>query len=124
MLPPQEGFGLFNLPEPSIVDIFFDFDRADLDMSARERLEGIAAGMDADQSIRIRIEGHADERGTSEYNLALADKRANAVKRYLTALGIENARLMAISYGEEMPADSGQNEAAWAKNRRVHFEPK
>jgi len=118
----EQGVPIEDRKPLNLDDIYFDFDRADLDMSARERLEGIAAWMDAEQSVRLRIEGHADERGTSEYNLALGDRRANAVRRYLKALGIEGGRLKAISYGEEMPADLIQAESGWAKNRRVHFE--
>lgn len=120
----EQGIPLEDKKPLNLDDIYFDFDRADLSQPARERLEGIAAWMEAKQSIRMRIEGHADERGTSEYNLALGDRRANAVRRYLTALGIEGSRLKAISYGEEMPADLIQAESGWAKNRRVHFEQK
>ena len=120
----EDGDPLEDKKPLNLDDIYFDFDRADLSQSARERLEGIAAWMEAEQSMRLRIEGHADERGTSEYNLALGDRRANAVKKYLTALGIEGGRLKTISYGEEMPADLIQAESGWAKNRRVHFEQK
>ena len=120
----EEGVPAEDRKPLNLDDIYFDFDRADLSLPAREGLEGIAAWMEAEQSIRLRIEGHADERGTSQYNLALGDRRANAVKRYLTALGIEGGRLRAISYGEEMPADLVQAESGWAKNRRVHFEQK
>jgi peptidoglycan-associated lipoprotein len=67
------------------------------------------------------VEGHTDERGTTEYNLALGERRATAVKSYLTSLGIEAGRLVTISYGKERPADSGHSEAAWAMNRRVEF---
>lgn len=120
----EQGVPVEDKKPLNLDDIYFNFDRADLSQPARERLEGIAAWMEAEQSMRLRIEGHADERGTSEYNLALGDRRANAVRRYLTALGIEGSRLMAISYGEEMPADLVQAESGWAKNRRVHFEQK
>ena len=120
----EQGVPVEDKKPLNLDDIYFDFDRADLSQPARERLEGIAAWMETEQSIRLRIEGHADERGTSEYNLALGDRRANAVRRYLTALGIEGGRLKAISYGEEMPADLVQAESGWAKNRRVHFEQK
>ncbi len=120
----EQGVPIEDRKPLNLDDIYFDFDRADISMPARERLEGIAAWMDAEESIRLRIEGHADERGTSEYNLALGDRRANAVRRYLKALGIEGGRLRAISYGEEMPADLIQAESGWAKNRRVHFEQK
>lgn len=107
-----------------IQDIYFEFDRYDLSPSARDTLSGIADWLGKNSSAKIRIEGHADERGTSEYNLALGDRRANTAKKYLVALGTEENRLSTISYGEEMPQDEGQNEQAWAKNRRVHFEIK
>jgi len=67
------------------------------------------------------VEGHCDERGTNEYNLALGERRANAAKRYLLSLGISSDRISSISYGEEKPLDPGHNEEAWAKNRRGHF---
>ena len=111
--------------EQSIIqDIFFDYDRSDLSASARDILAAIADWMEKDSSVKIRIEGHADERGTSEYNLALGERRANASKRYIVTLGIGKNRLSTISYGEEMPLKEGYNEEAWAKNRRVHFEIK
>lgn len=103
-------------------DIYFAFDRSDLSASARETLAGIADRMEKISSVRLRLEGHADERGTSEYNLALGERRANAAERYLISLGIDENRLSTISYGEEMPADAGHSEEAWAKNRRVHIE--
>ena len=120
----EQGVPIEDRKPLNLDDIYFDFDRSDLSPPARKRLEDIAAWMEAEQSMRLRIEGHADERGTSEYNLALGDRRANAVKKYLTALGIEGSRLTTISYGEEMPADLIQAESGWAKNRRVHFEQK
>lgn len=120
----EDGLPLEDRKPLNLDDIYFDFDRADLSQATRERLESIAVWMETQQSVRLRIEGHADERGTSEYNLALGDRRANAVKRYLTAFGITSGRLKTISYGEEMPADLVQAESGWAKNRRVHFEQK
>ena len=118
----EEGVPLEERKPLNLDDIYFEFDRSDLSQPARERLEEIAAWMETERSMRLRIEGHADERGTSEYNLALGERRANAVKKYLTALGIEGGRLKTISYGEEMPVDLVQAESGWAKNRRVHFE--
>jgi peptidoglycan-associated lipoprotein len=70
---------------------------------------------------KIVIEGHCDERGTAEYNIALGERRAKSVKRYLINLGVDSSQLSTISYGEERPADPGHNEAAWAKNRRAEF---
>ena len=71
--------------------------------------------------MKIQIEGHCDERGTVEYNLALGERRANSAKRYLTSLGIPENRISTISYGKERPLDPGHNEEAWTKNRRAHF---
>ncbi len=103
-------------------DIFFAFDRAELSEEAREKLNDIGLWMEKMPDIRLRLEGHADERGTSEYNLALGERRANTAERYLVRLGVNGSRLSTISYGEEMPLDQASTEAAWAKNRRVHFE--
>jgi len=103
-------------------DIFFDFDRADLTSEARETLDGLARWLEINGDISIRIEGHADERGSSEYNLALGARRAEAARRYLSGLDVAEKRLSTISFGEEMPLKNGQGEAVWARNRRVHFE--
>jgi len=103
-------------------DIFFDFDRADLTSEARETLDGLARWLEINSDISIRIEGHADERGSSEYNLALGARRAEAAKRYLSGLDVSEKRLSTISFGEEMPMKNGQGETVWAENRRVHFE--
>jgi len=102
-------------------DIFFDFDKYDLRTDARGTLDRKAAFLNQNSSVRSQIEGHCDERGTNEYNLALGERRANAARRYLTTAGISDARLSTISYGEERPLDPGHNEAAWARNRRAHF---
>jgi peptidoglycan-associated lipoprotein len=72
-------------------------------------------------TVNITIEGHCDERGTKAYNLALGEKRANAAKEYLVALGVSGSRIATVSYGKERPFDPGHDEAAWAKNRRAHF---
>jgi len=77
--------------------------------------------MKQDRSVRLIVEGHCDERGTVEYNLALGQKRAEAVKDYLLKLGIDAGRIRTISYGKEVPVESGKSEEAWAKNRRAHF---
>lgn len=98
--------------------VFFGFDQYDLDMEARTTLARQAAFLKANPSVAVSVEGHADERGTREYNLALGDRRANAVKDYLVALGINAGRIKTISYGMERPVALGSNEAAWAQNRR------
>lgn len=102
-------------------DINFDFDRADLRPDAREILKGHAVWLKANPQAKVEVEGHCDERGTNEYNLALGAKRAESVKRYLMDLGVSPNVLSTISYGEELPLCKEQNETCWAKNRRAHF---
>jgi len=97
----------------------FDFDSAELTVSARSTLNRQAAFLSLNPELMIVIEGHADERGTREYNLALGDRRATAVRDYLVAKGINSARVRTVSYGKERPAVAGSDEAAWAKNRRA-----
>ena len=97
----------------------FDFDSAELSVSARSTLNRQAAFLSLNPDLMIVIEGHADERGTREYNLALGDRRATAVRDYLVAKGINSARVRTVSYGKERPAVAGSDEAAWAKNRRA-----
>jgi peptidoglycan-associated lipoprotein len=103
-------------------DIYFDFDDASLKPEAQEMLRQKAAWMRNNPDALVVIEGHCDERGTAEYNLALGDQRAASAKAFLKDLGISVFRIRTISYGEEMPIDKGSNEAAWAKNRRAHFD--
>jgi len=102
-------------------DVNFDFDRYDLRADAKEILKGHAAWLKANLQGRVEVEGHCDERGTSEYNIALGAKRAESAKRYLIDLGISPSTLSTVSYGEELPLCKEQNEACWAKNRRAHF---
>lgn len=99
--------------------VFFGYDQHDLTMEGRNTLERQAAWMRQYPNIRVTIEGHADERGTREYNLALGERRAQAARNYLIALGISPSRITTISYGKERPAVVGSNEAAWAQNRRA-----
>jgi peptidoglycan-associated lipoprotein len=101
--------------------VYFDFDQATLTDQSKDILVRNAEWLRSNRDVRVQVEGNADERGTPEYNLALGDRRAAAVKNYLTSLGIDSSRLVTISYGEERPADPGQGEGAWAKNRRVDF---
>ena len=98
--------------------VFFGFDSSDLTAESRAALEKQAAWMKKFGGVRVVLEGHCDERGTREYNLALGERRANAAKDYLVALGINPARIKTISYGKERPAALGHNESAWAQNRR------
>jgi peptidoglycan-associated lipoprotein len=99
--------------------VFFEYDSVVLNAEATSVLDGQAAWLKQYPDVVVTIEGHADERGTREYNLALGDRRANAVRNYLTALGIDQERILTISYGEERPADPGNNDSAWAQNRRA-----
>ncbi len=101
--------------------IYFDFDKSDLKPEARATLRQKADWLNKNPGFYMWIEGHCDERGTSEYNLALGERRAHAAMEFLKALGISEGRLRTISYGEERPADPGHNEEAWAKNRRDEF---
>ena len=101
--------------------VFFDFDQYNIRADQRGTVEALAAWLDTNPSVTLTIEGHADERGTREYNLALGERRANSVRDYLVALGINPARLSTVSYGEERPAVLGSNDSAWAQNRRGVF---
>ena len=100
--------------------IYFDFDRFDIRADARPVLRANAAAI-SDMSGRVTIEGHCDERGSAEYNLALGERRANAVKRYLVDLGVTSSKLRTVSFGEERPAVQGHDESAWRYNRRSDF---
>jgi peptidoglycan-associated lipoprotein len=102
-------------------DIHFDFDKYDILPEDAQILKENAALLMNYPKVKIQVEGHCDERGTNEYNLALGERRANAAKKYLVSLGISADRISSISYGEEKPLDTGHNEEAWAKNRRGHF---
>ena len=101
-------------------DIYFDFDKYDIRPQDASVLKENAALLMKYPNVKIQIEGHCDERGTIEYNLALGERRANNCKNYLISLGIPGNRISAISYGKERPVDPGHNEEAWAKNRRAH----
>jgi peptidoglycan-associated lipoprotein len=104
--------------------VYFAYDSFTLDDAARAALDGNAKLLRDNPALNPSVDGHADERGTVEYNQALGQKRAEAVQQYLTDAGIAAARLRVISYGKERPADEGHDEAAWAKNRRVEFTPR
>jgi peptidoglycan-associated lipoprotein len=102
-------------------DIRFEYDSAVLNEQARALLEQHARWIAGRRGLRIAVEGHCDERGTVEYNLALGDQRARAARDYLVSLGVDPAILTTVSYGKERPLDPASNEAAWARNRRAHF---
>ena len=111
--PPVENF----VPETA----YFAFDDYTLNMDAQNKLQGLADHLKASQNAVVQIEGHCDERGSIEYNLALGERRAQSVKNYLVQLGVDPARLSTISYGEEKPAAEGHDESAWGQNRRAEF---
>ena len=99
--------------------IFFDTDQYDVDAQDQQTLQSQAAWLQQNPNVRVTIEGHADERGTRDYNIALGERRANAAKNYLASLGIDPSRLNTVSYGKERPAALGSDESAWAQNRRA-----
>ncbi len=101
-------------------DIHFDFDKYDIGPQDALILQENAALLTKQPAVKVQIEGHCDERGTVEYNLALGERRANNAKKYLVSLGVSKDRISTISYGKERPLDPGHNEEAWAKNRRDH----
>ena len=99
--------------------VYFGFDSSELDGEAQATLDRQAAFLNVNPTVVVIIEGHADERGTREYNLALGDRRAVSVRDYLLAKGLDAARIRTVSYGKERPSVAGSNEQAWAKNRRA-----
>ncbi len=110
----KEESGLFE-------DIHFDFDKYDIRADANPVLQKIASWLLKNTSAKLSVEGHCDDRGTSEYNLALGDRRAKAVRDSLVALGIASSRIETVSYGKEKPLCTEKTEECWAKNRRAHF---
>jgi len=106
----------------SLQTVYFDFDRSDLRQDSRDMLSKNAQALMKDLvNAKIKIEGHCDERGSDEYNLALGDRRAKAVAAYLITLGVKQDKISTISFGKEKPAVQGSDEAAWSKNRRAEF---
>jgi peptidoglycan-associated lipoprotein len=103
---------------PSFAAVYFEFDSTTLGPEARAELQELADWLGSHPGARITIEGHCDERGTDEYNVALGEKRAQVIRDYLVRLGVDRETLATISYGEERPAASGDDESAWARNRR------
>ncbi len=104
--------------------IYFAYDTNSLTDKAMIQLQAIVTYLEKHPNVSIRIDGHADERGSTEYNMALGLQRGNSVQTYMSRLGIQNNRLHIITYGEEIPVDPDHNEAAWAQNRRVEFKVK
>jgi len=116
-VPPPEQF----VEVPRLQDIHFDYDAHDLRPEDLSTLDQNAAWLKANPGTLLLIEGHTDERGTSEYNLGLGDLRASAAQRYLMDQGVASARMVAISYGKERPLCTEHTESCWAQNRRAHF---
>ncbi len=101
--------------------VYFDYDESVLTSETTDKLRAKLEVLRGCPSVRLRMEGHADERGTSEYNIALGSERAQSVSEFFTGFGLAGARFATVSYGEERPISQGSNEAAWARNRRVEF---
>ncbi|MBT4161722.1 MAG: peptidoglycan-associated lipoprotein Pal [Gammaproteobacteria bacterium] len=120
IIPVDDGMG-GEMTEMLNGVFYFDFDQAIVKRSGHGELDKHASVLSGDRYIRVRLEGHADERGTREYNLALGERRANAVRAYLVAQGASRSQIEVISYGEEKPDNTGHNESAWAQNRRVEI---
>jgi peptidoglycan-associated lipoprotein len=115
--PPPEAFAA----APGLTDIHFDFDRYDIRPGDAKILDTDAEWLRSHADQVALIEGHCDERGTNEYNLALGERRANAAKNYLVSKGLDAGRITIVSYGEERPVCTAHSEACWSKNRRAHF---
>jgi peptidoglycan-associated lipoprotein len=111
-------------PQLTIQDAFFDFDDSSLRPDAKAALENDGKYLEQNGSTNVVIEGHCDERGSVEYNLALGERRAKAARDFLVSYGIASSRMTTISYGKERPFAMGHDEAAWAQNRRAHVVPK
>ncbi|MCP4327775.1 MAG: peptidoglycan-associated lipoprotein Pal [Alphaproteobacteria bacterium] len=99
--------------------VFFEFNRYNLTPQAQQAIQGWAKWMQGNPAVTVVVEGHADERGTREYNLALGERRADSARNYLVALGVQPGRISVVSYGKERPAVVGSNDYAWAQNRRA-----
>jgi len=119
--PDLARLNSFVLNQGLLGDVYFDFDRYELKQDARNRLAKNADWLKSHGEFLLTIEGHCDERGTNEYNLALGERRAAAARDYILSLGVASARVKIISYGEERPVCRESNEGCWAQNRRAHF---
>ncbi|MGZ8423789.1 MAG: peptidoglycan-associated lipoprotein Pal [Candidatus Binatia bacterium] len=117
----RQGEAADTARDSAMKDVYFDFDRYNLDNDDRATLRASAEWLKRNPSVRVQLEGHCDERGTGEYNLALGAKRAQAAKDYLVSLGVSENRLSTVSYGEEIPVCQDASETCWQKNRRDRF---
>ena len=116
-----EGGALVAGESSPLADVRFDYDSATLTDEGRATLEKHALWLQGRRDVRVTVEGHCDERGTVDYNLALGEQRARAARDYLVSLGVAAERVRAVSFGKERPLEAGHDEGAWAKNRRAHF---
>lgn len=116
---PNSIANIVGIPQSRVV--YFDFDVSDVRQDQRQILETNATYLAKNQQLKVRLEGHADERGSREYNLALGERRAQSVKRYLSMMGVQEIQINTLSYGEEKPASEGHDESAWKLNRRVEI---
>ena len=121
--PPEAAPGVAVTEEKRSMfeDVQFDFDKSEVREDGRRKSAVVADYLKKHPQAKVQIEGHCDERGTAEYNLALGERRATAVMTYIVSLGVPKAALSTVSFGKEKPLDPGHNEEAWAKNRRAHF---
>jgi len=117
----RTGYGFDKWQTGPLGDLFFEFDSSVLSSNAQDQLKQNSAWLTSNAAKTVVIEGHCDSRGTSEYNLALGERRAASAKEYIVKLGVASSRLESVSFGSERPFDTGKNEEAWAKNRRAHF---
>lgn len=115
------GSKSFDEKEGMFQDVLFDYDKYNVKDMYKPVLQTVSSWMSKNSGARLSVEGHCDDRGTNEYNLALGDRRAKAVKDYLASIGVPSAKIDTISYGEEKPSCTQQTEDCWAKNRRAHF---
>ena len=118
---PVTPIGDFDVSKINMADVYFDFDKSDLTPATVETLRQHVEVMKANPRLKVLVEGHCDERGTEEYNLALGERRAERIRDYCVNAGIDPSRLKTISYGELRPKANGHDEEAWSQNRRAHF---
>lgn len=121
--PMTQAAQKMNQAVADLTRIHFDYDQYALTTEARDTLNLNAAILKANSAVQVKVEGHCDERGSNQYNIALGERRAQAALNYLVSLGVDGKRLSTVSYGEEMPLVQGHDEAAWSQNRRAEFKP-
>src|SRR5579864_3137497 len=119
--PPPPSASEEELFSQNVKDVYFDYDKSDVRGDQQSSIQADVAFLNAHANVNVTVEGHCDERGSTEYNIALGDKRASAVKNALTSAGVSASRIKTISYGKEKPFCSESNEACWQQNRRGHF---